>query len=133
MPGNVTELPSLLAATVTNAAVGPGSENGGGVASTGSGPNNFAAFMQFFPILGAVEDEIVDKFRNGGGVPYSSYPRFHEIMAEFSGAIFDTTLVDAVLPMVPGVVDLLHAGVDVADVGTGRGHAINVMAKAFPK
>src|SRR5689334_15763771 len=40
-----------------------------------AGPNNFAAFMQFIPLVAAVEEEILDKFRNGGGVPYSSYAR----------------------------------------------------------
>jgi SAM-dependent methyltransferase len=53
-------------------------------------------------------------------------------MAEMSGAIFDAGLVESTLPLVPGVVDKLKAGADVADVGTGSGHAINVMAKAFP-
>ena len=97
-----------------------------------AGPNNFACFAQFVPLCAGVEDELVDKFRNGGGVPYSSYPRFHEAMAEMSGAIFDAGLVEVTLPLVPGIVDQLEAGADVADVGTGSGHAVNVMAKAFP-
>ena len=97
-----------------------------------AGPNNFASFAQFVPLCAGVEDELVDKFRHGGGVPYSSYPRFHEAMAEMSGAVFDAGLVEGTLPLVPGLVDKLRAGIDVADVGTGRGHAVNVMAKAFP-
>lgn len=75
---------------------------------------------------------MIDKFRNGGGVPYSSYPRFHEAMREISGATFDATLIDVTLPLVPGAIELLAAGIRVADVGAGSGHAINVMAKAFP-
>ncbi len=98
-----------------------------------AGPNNYACFMQFIPMAGAVEAEVIDKFRHGGGVPYSSYTRFHEAMADLSGAIFDANLVSATLPLVPGVVERLEAGIDVADIGTGSGHAINVMAKAFPK
>jgi hypothetical protein len=41
---------------------------------------NFAASMQWIPILGQVEDEIVNCFKEGGGggVPYSSYKRFHQ-------------------------------------------------------
>lgn len=97
-----------------------------------AGPNNFACFTQFIAICSGVEEEIVDKFRNGGGVPYSSYRRFHEAMAEMSGAIFDVGLVDGTLTMIPGATERLTRGIDVADVGTGRGHAINVMAKAFP-
>jgi hypothetical protein len=97
-----------------------------------AGPDNVACFAQFIPICAGVESEVIDKFRNGGGVPYSSYPRFHEAMAEMSGAIFDAGLVSGTLPLVPGIVERLEAGIDVADVGTGRGHAVNVMAKAFP-
>jgi SAM-dependent methyltransferase len=97
-----------------------------------AGPNNFAAFTQMIPLVAAVEDEVMKCFRNGGGVPYSSYPKFHAMMAEVSGAIFDATLVSTTLPLVPGLVERLEAGIDVADVGTGSGHAVNVMAKAFP-
>jgi SAM-dependent methyltransferase len=91
------------------------------------------ASCSFIPLIGTVEDEIVDKFRHGGGVPYTSYARFHEAMADLSGGVFDATLVDVTLPMVPGIVEKLQEGIDVADIGTGSGHAINVMAKAFPK
>jgi 2-polyprenyl-3-methyl-5-hydroxy-6-metoxy-1,4-benzoquinol methylase len=98
-----------------------------------AGPHNFASFAQFIPLCAGVEDELVEKFRTGGGVPYSSYPRFHAAMAEMSGAIFDASLVDVTLPLIGGLVDELNAGIDVADVGTGSGHAVNVMARAFPK
>lgn len=97
-----------------------------------AGPNNFALFMQFIPLLGDVENQIVDKFRHGGGVPYSEYPRFHETMAEMSRATVDATLLDSTLPLVPDVVEQLRRGIDVADIGTGSGHAVNVMAQAFP-
>jgi len=97
-----------------------------------AGPGNFASYMQMVPVMAGVEDELIDKFRSGGGVPYTSYPRFHEVMAEVSGAVFDTALVPVVLPMVPGIMERLHAGIEVADVGTGAGHAVNVMAAAFP-
>src|SRR6185437_671724 len=63
---------------------------------------------------------------------YSEYPRFHKLMAEQSGEVFDAALVDVVLPMAEGLPDRLRAGVDVADIGCGSGHAINVMAQAFP-
>jgi ubiquinone/menaquinone biosynthesis C-methylase UbiE len=98
-----------------------------------AGPNNFASFMQFIPVVAEVESELLDKFRNGGGVPYSSYTRFHDAMAEISGAVFDAALIPVVLPMVPGIVERLNAGIDVADIGTGSGHAVNVMAQAFPQ
>jgi hypothetical protein len=45
-------------------------------------PNNVAAFMQYPAVLGQVENQIVECFRRGGGVPYSDFKRFHEVMAE---------------------------------------------------
>ena len=97
-----------------------------------AGPANMARMMQFIPLLATVEEQIIDKFHNGGGVPYTEYGSFHRIMSEVSGASFDAGLVSHMLPLVPGMVDALEAGVSVADVGTGSGHAVNVMAKAFP-
>jgi 2-polyprenyl-3-methyl-5-hydroxy-6-metoxy-1,4-benzoquinol methylase len=49
-----------------------------------------------------------------------------------SGEVFDAALIDVILPMADGLPDRLRAGADVADIGCGSGHAINVMAQAFP-
>jgi SAM-dependent methyltransferase len=83
--------------------------------------------------MATVEDQIVECFRHGGGVPYSAFPRFQAVMAEDSGAVHDATLIDVTLPLVPGLVARLSDGIDVADVGCGSGHAINLMARAFPR
>lgn len=96
-------------------------------------PNNLAATFQFLPILGSVEDEIVKCFREGGGVPYSSYPRFHEVMMEESNMTVVFGLIDAILPLVPGLIDKLKSGITVVDIGCGRGRALSLMAKTFPK
>ena len=53
-------------------------------------------------------------------------------MAEQSGEVFDAALIDVILPLVDGLPEQLHSGVDVADIGCGSGHAVNVMARAFP-
>ena len=50
-------------------------------------PNNLAVTMQFMSLLGEVEDQVVESFRRGGGVPYSAYSRFHEVMAEESAQL----------------------------------------------
>ena len=97
-----------------------------------AGPANLARMMQFIPLLATVESQIIDKFHNGGGVPYTEYGDFHRIMAEVSGGQFDAGLVDNMLPLVPGMVEALERGATVADVGCGSGHAVNLMAKAFP-
>lgn len=54
-------------------------------------------------------------------------------MAERSGAGYDATLTDVVLPLVPGLTGRLQQGIGVADVGCGSGHALNLMAETFPR
>lgn len=103
-----------------------------GVLTRAAGPQNLAVVAQFLPLLGEVEQKIIGCFRAGGGLPYREFPRFHQLMAEESGAMYDASLVDVVLPLVDGLVERLRAGADVADFGCGSGHAINVMAQAFP-
>lgn len=102
------------------------------VLTRAAGPDNLARVAQFIPLLGEVEQKIVQCFRTGGGLPYSAYPRFHTLMAEESGEVFDASLVDTILPMAEGLPAKLAAGADVADIGCGSGHAVNVMAQAFP-
>jgi SAM-dependent methyltransferase len=100
--------------------------------TTAAGPANLALQAQYVGLLAVVEDKIVDCFRAGGGVPYSAYPKFQALMAQESGAVHDAALIDVILPLVPGLVDELHAGIDVADIGCGSGHAVNLMATAYP-
>ncbi len=97
-----------------------------------AGPKNMAAYATFVGFLAPVEDQIVDCFRNGGGVPYTEFPKFVKAMSKQSRVLFDNALVPAILPLVPGLVDLLSEGIDVADVGCGAGRAVNVMAREFP-
>jgi tRNA G46 methylase TrmB len=53
-------------------------------------------------------------------------------MADNSAAIHDAALIATTLPLVPGLPARLAAGIDVADIGCGSGHAVNLMAQAFP-
>ena len=109
-------LPAEHAASITHAA----------------GPGNLAVMAEFLGSMANVEDKIVDSFRNGGGASYADFPKFQKLMAQESAQVFDATLVDATLPMIPGMVQRLEQGIDVADIGCGSGHAINLMAQAFP-
>lgn len=95
-------------------------------------PNNLAVSAQFIPVLAGVEDQIVECFRNGGGVPYSAYPRFHEVMAEESNQTTVAGLFDHILPLVSGLTEKLRSGIEVLDVGCGRGRAMIQMAQTFP-
>lgn len=96
-------------------------------------PNNVAVYAQYVGQFGVVEDGILDCFRNGGGLPYGAYPRFHEIMAEDSGQTVLPVLLDTILPLVPGLTQRLERGADVLDVGCGRGRALLLLAGAFPR
>ncbi|TCC02993.1 class I SAM-dependent methyltransferase [Kribbella soli] len=95
------------------------------------GPDNLAAATQFIALLAGVESRLVDCFRHGGGVQYEEFTEFHRLMAEDSGAVFDAALLDSILPLVPGLPERLEEGIEVADVGCGSGHAINLIAGAY--
>jgi SAM-dependent methyltransferase len=96
-------------------------------------PDNLAVIAQYVAVLGGVEDEIVECFRSGGGVPYSSFSRFHEVMAQESGQAVDAALLEEVLPLVPGLTERLESGIDVLDVGCGSGRAMIRLAERFPR
>ncbi|MFY0990636.1 class I SAM-dependent methyltransferase [Halomonas sp. C05BenzN] len=94
--------------------------------------DNIAVFAQYIPLLGTVEDDIVRCFRDGGGVPYERFGRFHEIMAEDSGQSVVPALESHILPLVPGLAERLERGIRVFDAGCGRGRALNTLAQRFP-
>ncbi len=93
---------------------------------------NMAVFAQYVSVLGNVEDKILDCFKEGGGVPYSEFPRFHEVMAEDSGQSIVPIIVSDVVPLMPGLHARLTAGIDVLDIGCGKGRALIEVAKAYP-
>jgi hypothetical protein len=79
--------------------------------------DNMAVFAQYIGELGSVESQIVDCFRQGGGVPYEQFARFHEVMAEDSGQPVMSSL-KPILPLVPGLATArAHSRID---VGCGR-------------
>ena len=98
-----------------------------------AGGDNLAALMQYISVMGSVESDIVDCFRRGGGLSYDKYERFHQVMAEDSAMVFDSILIDEVLPLAPGLVERLEQGVDVLDVGCGAGKAMVNLATVFPR
>ncbi|MFT7475082.1 MAG: ubiquinone/menaquinone biosynthesis C-methylase UbiE [Verrucomicrobiales bacterium] len=96
------------------------------------GPLNLSATMQYISLMGQVEDDVVDAFSTGAGVPYERYPDFQRLMAEDSAARFDAALLDTIIPCLPGAVDALTAGATLADLGCGSGYAVLLLAEAFP-
>ena len=94
--------------------------------------NNIAYLSQYIGMLGEVETRVVECFHKGGGVPYSAYSRFHEVMAEDSGQNIVAALLDNILPLVPGLTLALQNGISVLDIGCGRGRALHLLADKFP-
>ncbi|MGQ0648221.1 MAG: class I SAM-dependent methyltransferase [Gemmatimonadaceae bacterium] len=95
--------------------------------------DNLAVFAQYVPLLGNVEDDIVECFKNGGGVAYERFPRFHAVMAEDSGLSVLSSLESHILPLIPGLVERLERGVRGLDAGCGSGRTLNRLAELFPK
>ena len=96
------------------------------------GPLNIANATQNISLLGRVEDEVIEAFHTGAGVPYSKYPGFQTLMAEESAARFDAGLLGETIPNIPGAVEALTRGARLADVGCGSGHALRLLGEAFP-
>lgn len=96
-------------------------------------PNNIAVTAQWLPLMAQVEDRIVESFEKGGGLEYSEYNRFNEIMADESHQTIVTPLIDTLLPLAEGLKEKLEQGIDVLDVGCGQGRALLALAEAFPK
>lgn len=97
-----------------------------------AGANNIAVLTQYIAVMGEVEDDIVKCFKIGGGVPYSKFHRFHEVMAEDSGQSVLSSLETHILPLVPDLILKLKSGLKMVDIGCGSGKIVNKMAALFP-
>jgi 2-polyprenyl-3-methyl-5-hydroxy-6-metoxy-1,4-benzoquinol methylase len=100
---------------------------------TGTRYTNLAPMAGMLNGLGQRIDDVAEAFVHGGGVPYSQYrPHFTCAMDVIGRARYDALLVKVYLRKVDGLIPLLTEGVQVADVGCGTGHCVNLMAAAFP-
>lgn len=97
-----------------------------------AGGENLAQTMQWISLLGQVESEVTEAFTDGRGVPYASYDRFNEVMADESALTVVAALEEHILPLAPGTIERLEEGIDVLDVGCGVGRALIALAKRFP-
>jgi 2-polyprenyl-3-methyl-5-hydroxy-6-metoxy-1,4-benzoquinol methylase len=72
-------------------------------------------------------------FCEGGGVPQSAYDDYlWDGMERFSAGFYENRLLQEWIPAMPDVQSKLERGVDVCDVGCGRGRALIKLAQAFP-
>ncbi len=89
---------------------------------------------QMFRAMNVVMDQVIQSFRNGGGVPQSAYPdEFWDGLERFSAGWFENLLLQQWIPAMPDVQAKLKRDAIVADVGCGRGRALVKLAQAFPQ
>jgi len=103
-----------------------------GLLTRAAGPLNLTTYCQYIALLGQVEDDVVEVFKDGGGVPYEKFPKFTALMAESSGQRYERAMLDQIVPLLGGR-ETFEAGMDIADIGCGSGLAINLLAGAFPE
>jgi SAM-dependent methyltransferase len=104
------------------------------VCLTGTSSRNLAANSQLLAMLAKRLPAVVECFKSGGGVPYSEFrPDFTDYMDASWRLLYDGLLIKGFLPVVQGLPERLTAGIRVADLGCGTGHAINLMAREYPR
>ena len=67
--------------------------------TTAAGPDNLAGMMPYIGLMGEVEQQVVRCFQDGGGVPYTSYPRSQALQAEEAARVYDAALVSTIVPL----------------------------------
>lgn len=104
------------------------------VCLTGTSSRNLAANSQVLAMLAKRLAAVTACFESGGGVPYSQFrPDFTDYMDASWRLLYDGLLIKGFLPAAKGLPERLTAGIRVADLGCGTGHAINLMAREYPR
>jgi SAM-dependent methyltransferase len=104
------------------------------VCLTGTSSRNLAAGSQALAMLAQRLPAVAACFKNGGGVPYGAFrPDFTDYMDASWRLLYDGLLIKGFLPLAQDLPERLAAGIRVADLGCGTGHAINLMAREYPR
>ncbi len=100
---------------------------------TGGGATDMSPMARITSLAAQHVSGVARAFREGGGVPYEAFrPEFTEVMDGLSRGLMDAQLISGIVPADPELPGRLTVGLRVADVGCGTGHAINLMAAAYP-
>ncbi len=100
---------------------------------SGDSGSNMAVGAPMLTYLGKHVDAVATTFREGGGVPYSSFrPEFTGLMDQNFRREYNEHLFDGYIRIVPGLEERLEAGISVCDLGCGTGHNVNLLAQAYP-
>jgi 2-polyprenyl-3-methyl-5-hydroxy-6-metoxy-1,4-benzoquinol methylase len=96
------------------------------------GPVFFGGVQEEMIGLAGPINQLMQAFRNGGGVPMEVYdPSAWEGIARFTSSWFENLLLPVWLPAMPEVQAKLERGALVADVGCGQGKALIKLAQTY--
>jgi 2-polyprenyl-3-methyl-5-hydroxy-6-metoxy-1,4-benzoquinol methylase len=98
------------------------------------GPVFFGGVQEEMVGLVGPISQLIQAFRNGGGVPMEAYdPSTWEGLTRFTNGWFENLLVPVWMPAMPEVQAKLERGALVADVGCGHGKALIKLAQTYPQ
>lgn len=97
-------------------------------------PFNLAAGFELIAPLVAATPVVAEAFQRSSGVSQREYDQaLYAAMEAMSATWLDAMLVSQWVPAVAGLAQRLGEGARVADVGCGGGHALVLLAQAFPQ
>jgi Methyltransferase domain/Rv2258c-like winged HTH domain len=92
-----------------------------------------APLARLLPVVAGLMPELLDAYRNGGGVPWSAFGADgREAQADLNRPLFLHVLGQVWLPSLPDIHERLLAGARVADVACGAGWSSIGIARAYP-
>jgi SAM-dependent methyltransferase len=104
------------------------------VCLTGPGSLNLTPLARLNTLLARHVDGVTQAFREGGGVPYEEFrPEFTDVVDAANRGLLDEQLTAGILPATGALPARLEVGTRVADIGCGTGHAVNLLARAYPR
>jgi SAM-dependent methyltransferase len=104
------------------------------VCLTGTGSLNLTPLARLNTLLARHVDGVTRAFREGGGVPYEEFrPEFTDVVDAGNRGLLDEQLTAGILPATGPLPARLEVGTRVADIGCGTGHAVNLLARAYPR
>jgi len=99
-----------------------------------TGAGSAANWSWALPIVAAAHEELVKCFPTDGpaGVPYSSYPHFHEWREEWLKGTLPEDVIQKLLGSIPGLKEKLESGIEVLGLASSSGTFELRMAKLYP-
>jgi len=79
------------------------------------------------------DDKIVQAMKTGKGLGWGDHrPEFYEAQEKLTAITYNFNLIQSWIPALGGMEEKLQRGAKVADIGSGRGHALSLMARNYP-